>query len=54
MVKFLKIAKSFKASQKEVITEFIKLYITIETSYQYPNIKKLTKFWNKCDYPPTS
>jgi hypothetical protein len=54
MDKFLKIAKSFKTSQKEVIREFIKLYVTLETSYQDLNIERVTKFWNECDYPPIS
>lgn len=49
MDKFLRIAKSFNTSQKEVIREFIKLYATVETSYQDPNIKRVTKFWNEYD-----
>lgn len=49
MDRFLRIAKSFNTSQKEVIREFIKLYVTLETSYQDPNIERVTKFWSECD-----
>ena len=47
MDEFLKRVGSFSALQREAIREYIKLYITIETSYSDPKRERAIKFWSK-------
>jgi hypothetical protein len=54
MDEFLKKTESFNALQKEAIREYIKLYLTIETSYSDPKRERAIKFWNDSDYSSIS
>jgi hypothetical protein len=54
MDEFLKRNGDFNALQREAIREFIKLYVTVETSYPDPKRERATRFWKESENSPIS